>query len=72
MSELVAVAFDNPQEADRVLTELTRLQKEYLVDLEDAFIAIRNPTAGSSEAKHQSGWRRVFSQNRQGHFGNSV
>ena len=43
MSELVAVAFDNPQEADRVLTELTRLQKEYLVDLEDAVIAIRQP-----------------------------
>jgi uncharacterized membrane protein len=43
MSELIAVAFDNPQEADRVLTELTRLQKEYLIDLEDAVIAIRGP-----------------------------
>lgn len=43
MSELVAVAFDSPQEADRVLTELTRLQKEYLIDLEDAVIAIRGP-----------------------------
>lgn len=43
MSEMVAVAFDSPQEADRVLTELTRLQKEYLIDLEDAVIAIRGP-----------------------------
>jgi uncharacterized membrane protein len=43
MSELVVIAFDRPEEADRVLTELTRLQKEYLVDLEDAVIAIRQP-----------------------------
>jgi uncharacterized membrane protein len=43
MSELVVIAFDGPEEADRVLTELARLQKEYLVDLEDAVIAIRQP-----------------------------
>ena len=41
MAELVVVGFDDPQEADRVLTELARLQKEYLVDLEDAVVAIR-------------------------------
>src|SRR6185503_5403510 len=39
--ELVVVGFDNPTDADRVLTELTRLQKEYLIDLEDAVVAIR-------------------------------
>jgi uncharacterized membrane protein len=43
MAELVAIAFDKPDEADRVLTELARLQKEYLIDLEDAVIAIRQP-----------------------------
>jgi len=43
MAELVAVGFDNPQEADRVLTDLARLQREYLIDLEDAVIAIRQP-----------------------------
>jgi uncharacterized membrane protein len=43
MAELVAIAFDDPQEADRVLKELTRLQKEYLIDLEDAVIAVRKP-----------------------------
>jgi uncharacterized membrane protein len=43
MSELVVVGFDNPTDADRVLTELTRLKKEYLIDLEDAVIAIRGP-----------------------------
>jgi uncharacterized membrane protein len=41
MAELVVVAFEEPNEADRVLTELARLQKEYLIDLEDAVIAIR-------------------------------
>ncbi len=42
MAELIVVGFDNPQEADRVLTELGRLQKEYLIDLEDAVVAIRD------------------------------
>lgn len=34
MSNLVAVAFDTPNEADKALVELRRLQKEYLIDLE--------------------------------------
>lgn len=43
MAELVVIGFENPQEADRVLTELKRLEKEYLIDLEDAVVAIRQP-----------------------------
>ncbi len=43
MTELVVIGFDHQQEADRVLTELKRLQKEYLIDLEDAVVAIRQP-----------------------------
>ena len=43
MAELVVIGFDNVNEADRALNELTRLQKEYLVDLEDAVVAIREP-----------------------------
>jgi uncharacterized membrane protein len=43
MSELIVVAFDGPHKADEVLSELRELQKEYLVDLEDAVIAIRRP-----------------------------
>lgn len=43
MAELVVVGFDNPNEADRALTELARLQREYLIDLEDAVVAIRQP-----------------------------
>ncbi len=42
MSELVVVGFDNPQDADRALTELVRLTKEHLIDLEDAVVAIRS------------------------------
>jgi uncharacterized membrane protein len=43
MADLVVVGFDDPQQADRALTELVRLQKEYLIDLEDAVVAIRGP-----------------------------
>ena len=43
MAELVVVGFDDPNEADRALTELARLQREYLIDLEDAVVAIRSP-----------------------------
>jgi uncharacterized membrane protein len=43
MAELVVVGFDNVTEADRALMELARLQKEYLIDLEDAVVAIRHP-----------------------------
>src|SRR5690349_14666336 len=41
MAELVAVAFDNPEEADRVLSKLNQLQLEYLIDLADAVVAVR-------------------------------
>jgi len=43
MSELVVLAFDDPFEADRALIETSRLQTEYLVDLEDAVVAVRRP-----------------------------
>ena len=43
MSELVVVGFDDTQQADRALTELVRLTKEHLIDLEDAVVAIRTP-----------------------------
>ena len=43
MAELVVIGFDDPHEADRALTELARLQREYLIDLEDAVVAVRDP-----------------------------
>lgn len=42
MAELVVVGFEDPKEADRALAELTRLRKEYLIDLEDAVVVIRD------------------------------
>ena len=43
MSELVAIAFDDVTEADRVLYELNQLEKEHLVNLDDAVVVIRRP-----------------------------
>jgi uncharacterized membrane protein len=43
MSDLVAIAFDTPEEADNVLTQLKRMQKEYLIEFADAVVAIRQP-----------------------------
>ena len=41
MSELMVVAFEEPSKADEVLNELRTLQKGYLIDLEDAVVAVR-------------------------------
>ncbi len=43
MSELVVLGFDDPFEADRALIETSRLQTEYVVDLDDAVVAVRRP-----------------------------
>lgn len=43
MSHLIAISFDDEHRADEVRTELLRLQREYLVDLEDAVVAVRKP-----------------------------
>jgi uncharacterized membrane protein len=42
MAELVVVGFSSPNDADRVLTELTQLQIECRRNLEDAVLAIRS------------------------------
>ena len=41
MSQLIVVAFDEPNKADEVLNELRTLQQGYLIDLEDAVVAVR-------------------------------
>ena len=41
MSTLVVVAYDNEYQAEDVRLRLLKMQKEYLVDLEDAAIAVR-------------------------------
>jgi uncharacterized membrane protein len=42
MSDLVCIAFKDLDSADKLLNELRTLQKEYLVDLEDACVVIRD------------------------------
>lgn len=42
MSDLIVVGFDTVEEADKVLLKLGALRKEYLIDLEDAVVVIRD------------------------------
>ncbi len=42
MSELVCIAFKDSGTADRVLNELRALEKDYVLDLEDAVIVVRD------------------------------
>ena len=41
MSNLVVIGFDDEHTADEVLLTLRRLQQEYLIDLEDAAVVVR-------------------------------
>ncbi|SOC41339.1 uncharacterized membrane protein [Rhizobium subbaraonis] len=50
MSDLIVVGFDTPDEADKVLVKLNGLKKEYLIDLEDAVVVVRD-TAGKVHLK---------------------
>jgi uncharacterized membrane protein len=42
MSDMIAVSFKGEDTADQVLNKLTTLQKEYLIDLEDACVVVRD------------------------------
>jgi uncharacterized membrane protein len=42
MSDLVCMAFDDPKTADLALNEIQGMQKEYLVDLQDACVVVRD------------------------------
>jgi uncharacterized membrane protein len=42
MSELVCIAFKDSSTADRVLNELRAMEKNYVLDLEDAVIVVRD------------------------------
>ena len=44
MSELIVVGFKDAEEADRVLLRLSKLKKEYLIDVEDAVVVVRDET----------------------------
>jgi uncharacterized membrane protein len=42
MSDLVVVSYKGEDTADQVLNKLREMQKEYLIDLEDACVVVRN------------------------------
>jgi uncharacterized membrane protein len=42
MSDLIVVGFSDEFKADQVLLDLRKLEREHLIDLEDAVIVIRN------------------------------
>ncbi len=41
MSELIVIGYDDPHKAEEVRLKLIKMQKEYLLDLEDAVVAIK-------------------------------
>ena len=51
MSNLVVVAFDEPHEAEEVRLQLQKLQSEYLLDLADVVVAVRDK-AGKVKLHH--------------------
>lgn len=42
MSTFVAIAYDDPHKAQEVRLALVKLQREYLIDMEDAVVAVKN------------------------------
>ncbi len=42
MSTFAAIAYDDPQKALEVRLALVKLQREYLIDMEDAVVAVKN------------------------------
>ena len=43
MSELIVIGYEDEETAERVLKELQELQRDYLIDLDDAAIITRTP-----------------------------
>ena len=52
MSELVVIGYDDEFKADEVRIQLLKMQKDYLLDLEDAVVAVKN--AAGTVKLHQS------------------
>jgi uncharacterized membrane protein len=50
MSDLIVAGFEQQYQADEVLTALAKLQKEHLIDLEDAAVVIKD-TEGKVKIK---------------------
>jgi len=44
MSTLVVIGYENPFTAEEVRLKLRKLQREYLLDIEDAVVAVKDPS----------------------------
>jgi uncharacterized membrane protein len=42
MSTLIAIGYDNPYKAEEIRMKLQKMQQAYLIDLEDAVVAVKN------------------------------
>ena len=49
MSTFVAIEYDDPHKAEEVRLTLVKLQKEYLIDLEDAVVAVKDEAGKITE-----------------------
>lgn len=43
MSQLIVIAYDDEHKAEEVRLKLLKMQREYLIDLEDAVVAVKKP-----------------------------
>jgi len=43
MSTLAVIGYDDPFKAEEVRLKLLKMQKEYLIDMEDAVVAVKDP-----------------------------
>jgi uncharacterized membrane protein len=43
MSDLIVIAYDDQYKGEEMRTKLLKLQRDYLVDVEDAVVAVRKP-----------------------------
>ena len=42
MADLIVIAYDDQFKAEEIRTKLRKLQKDYLIDLEDAVVAVKD------------------------------
>jgi uncharacterized membrane protein len=54
MSRLVVVGYNDPYKAEQVRFKLLKLQSEYLLDLEDAVVAVKDEKGKVKVKLHQS------------------
>ena len=62
MADLVQITFPSEEKAEQVRQKLLDLQKEYLIELSDAVIAVKQPNGHVKLNQERSGGRQPFTQ----------